>query len=170
MQPETADRRYAPPQAHVEDVVVEQDETALAGRGARLVAVVIDLLILSVEMGLLSAVTPFDPLSDKNAGTWTSLLINTVVSSTLFIVVQGYFLATRAQTLGKMAMKIRIARPDGTAASIGRIVGLRYGVSVLINLVPFLGLIWGLIDCLSIFRQSRRCLHDNIADTVVLKG
>ena len=25
-------------------------------------------------------------------------------------------------------------------------------------------------DCLSIFRESRKCLHDNIADTIVVRA
>jgi uncharacterized RDD family membrane protein YckC len=30
--------------------------------------------------------------------------------------------------------------------------------------------LYGLIDSLLIFRESRRCLHDNIADTIVVKA
>jgi hypothetical protein len=29
--------------------------------------------------------------------------------------------------------------------------------------------IYSLVDCLMIFRKSRRCLHDEIADTIVVK-
>jgi hypothetical protein len=30
-------------------------------------------------------------------------------------------------------------------------------------------MIYALIDCVMIFRDSRRCLHDSIADTQVIK-
>jgi len=50
-----------------------------------------------------------------------------------------------------------------------RILGLRYGIGYLANLVPVVGALFGLIDCLLIFRQSRRCLHDQIADTIVIR-
>jgi hypothetical protein len=34
--------------------------------------------------------------------------------------------------------------------------------------IPVIGTIYGLLDVLLIFRASRRCLHDNIADTIVV--
>ena len=34
--------------------------------------------------------------------------------------------------------------------------------------VPIVGAFYALVDCLLIFRESRRCLHDNIADTIVV--
>ena len=34
--------------------------------------------------------------------------------------------------------------------------------------IPVIGTVYGLLDVLLIFRASRRCLHDNIADTIVV--
>jgi uncharacterized RDD family membrane protein YckC len=59
-------------------------------------------------------------------------------------------------------------RSDGSPASFGRIVGLRYLPTSLITLIPVVGMFYALLDCLLIFRRSRRCLHDNIADTIVV--
>jgi len=38
------------------------------------------------------------------------------------------------------------------------------------ELVPGIGQIYSIVDALLIFRQSRKCLHDNIADTIVVKA
>ena len=40
----------------------------------------------------------------------------------------------------------------------------------MIALVPLVGWMYGLLDVLMIFRDSRKCLHDNIADTIVVKA
>ena len=37
-----------------------------------------------------------------------------------------------------------------------------------ISIIPVIGSLVGLIDALLIFRDNRRCLHDNIADTMVV--
>jgi uncharacterized RDD family membrane protein YckC len=64
---------------------------------------------------------------------------------------------------------MRIVRPGGAKASPGRVLGLRYGVGFAVNMIPVLGFLYGLLDCLLIFRASRRCLHDEIADTIVIR-
>jgi uncharacterized RDD family membrane protein YckC len=62
-------------------------------------------------------------------------------------------------------------RSDGSAAGIGRIVLLRLAPIWLMTLIPVVGVIMaGLVDPLLIFRQSRKCLHDTIADTIVVKA
>ena len=61
-------------------------------------------------------------------------------------------------------------RSDGSKASLLRLAGLRYFASSLLDLVPVVGWIYALVDALLIFRDSRKCLHDNIADTIVVRA
>jgi hypothetical protein len=50
-----------------------------------------------------------------------------------------------------------------------RLLGLRYGVGYLMNLNLVATCIYSLVDALLVFRESRQCLHDTIADTRVIK-
>ncbi len=81
-----------------------------------------------------------------------------------------YLLATRGQTLGKMALRVRIVRPTGADVGLGRLLLLRFLPIQLASLVPVLGAILGLVNVLMIFGESRRCLHDYFADTVVVNA
>jgi uncharacterized RDD family membrane protein YckC len=74
----------------------------------------------------------------------------------------------RGQTVGKAALRVRIVRMDGTRANAWHLFGLRYGVGMVATSIPFVGLAYGLVDALMIFRDSRRCLHDLIAGTKVV--
>lgn len=168
MTSEPQDQRFAPPAAHVEDVGADSTGLQLADRGTRLGAAIIDLIVAIGAMWLVSLVTSWNPWKPE-ASFWSPQLLNTASGFGIFIAIHGFLLATRGQTVGKLLLKIRIARPDGTPASLGRVVGLRYGVASLIAIVPAAGQVWGVVDALLIFRKSRRCLHDSIADTVVLK-
>ena len=40
----------------------------------------------------------------------------------------------------------------------------------MLRFIPFIGVFYVLVDCLLIFRESHQCLHDNIADTIVVKA
>ena len=51
-----------------------------------------------------------------------------------------------------------------------RIIWLRNVVIWLLSMIPFLGVVVGLLDALFIFGESRQCLHDKIADTIVIKA
>ena len=162
------DNRFAPPLAHVEDVGTTGAGT-LAGRGRRLVATLLDALIAALAFELLTLVTPLTWAPPSGSGGLVrALLLNLVVGFILFLVLHGYLLATRGQTIAKMLLKIRIVRSDGSPASFARIVGLRYLPTTAIAWIPLVGALYGLIDSLLIFRESRRCLHDNIADTIVV--
>ena len=80
-------------------------------------------------------------------------------------VIQGWSLHAFGGTLGKKSAGLRIVRTDGSRAGFVRLFFGRGGVAVLPGLIPFLGGLWALIDMLMIFRDSRQCLHDQIADT-----
>ena len=160
--------RFAPPSAHVEDVTT-QGVVQLAGRGARFGGAMIDGLLMLGIFWLIGVVTPWSPFeAAAKAGFGTALLINGGLGMVVFAIVHGYLLATRGQTLGKLLLGLRIVRSDGQRAGLVRLLGLRYGIGWLVNAVAFIGPLYSLADCLLIFRASHKCLHDNIADTIVV--
>lgn len=165
----TPSQRYAPPTAEVADVSAS-GEAQLAGRGARLAGAIIDGVILIGLWWVVSLVTPWNIFSARvtEAGFLTFLGLQ-LLGLLLFALVNGYLLMTRGQTVGKMLLGMRITRRDGSAASPSRLIGLRYGVGWLLSALPFVGMFYALIDCLFIFRADRRCVHDLIADTIVVK-
>lgn len=167
------DNRFAPPAARVEDLAAESGARELAGRGARFGALVIDLILMGVAYGLASALLLPDLVEMSRVGAinlFALLGYQFLIGFVLFLLLNGWLLATRGQTLGKMALKVRIVRPDGSQAGFVRLFLVRYVANNLLCMVPLLGMVYALADCLAIFRDSRRCLHDSIADTIVVKA
>ena len=92
----------------------------------------------------------------------------------------GLYLIINGQTIGKKIFGIRVVRSDGSRAGFWRCVFIRWFIAGLIiqaltmaiSLVPIIGWIIGpfvgLIGLLMIFGETRRCLHDRIADTLVI--
>ena len=82
----------------------------------------------------------------------------------------GYLLAKRGQTIGKVIVGTRIVDvADGRVPKLVRSLGVRYGTIWLVSLIPFVGGLLSLLDALVIFRRDRRCLHDLSAGTKVVK-
>jgi uncharacterized RDD family membrane protein YckC len=159
---------FAPPQAKVEDVPAEGG-IVLASRWARLGGAIIDALIAMALLWVASRLTPWNVFDPAKANMMRFALVDALLGFGLFLVVQGYPLATASQTWGKKLLGMRIVRADGSPISFGRLIGLRYAVPGLFAVVPALAQVWGLVNALFIFRASRRCLHDSIADTIVIK-
>lgn len=172
MEDQSQDTRYAPPQAHVEDVVQPGGAQSgeLASRGRRFLAAMLDGGISIAAIWLLAKFTPINLWEDDGLGLWVPRPADAAAGIVLYLVLHGYLLVTRGQTIGKALFRIRIARPGGSQAPIGRILGLRDSPMFVMSIWPLLGPIYMLVDCLFIFRASRRCLHDQIADTVVLQA
>jgi uncharacterized RDD family membrane protein YckC len=75
------------------------------------------------------------------------------------------------QTIGKYLLAIKIVKVDGSRAGLARIIFLRTVLFSFVSLIPFIGqIIYYLIDPLFIFHSSRRCLHDLVAGTIVIKA
>lgn len=172
MEGQSEDARYAPPQSHVEDLIEPGNSQpgALASRGKRFLAAMLDGGIAIAVMWLLAVFTPVNVWDDDGRSLWEPQPDGALVGVLIYLALHGYLLATRGQTIGKALFRIRICRPDGSTASVARILGLRDSVVFLFSVIPMLGQIYLVIDCLFIFRASRRCLHDQIADTVVLQA
>lgn len=164
------DDRFAPPVAHVEDVVGAQMDSGLASRSSRFGAAVVDVIILMALLWVVARLTPWNPFYTRGRSLMAADLSNSIGVFAVFMLTQGYLLVQRGQTIGKALLKIRIVRLDGSLASAPRLIGLRYGVGSLLNVVPAIGQVFGVIDALFIFGKSRRCLHDHISGTQVVKA
>jgi uncharacterized RDD family membrane protein YckC len=76
------------------------------------------------------------------------------------------YVARNGQTIAKKMLGIKVVRSDGSKASLGRIWWLRNFVNGLLGIIP----LYSLIDALFIFGEQRQCLHDKIADTIVVRA
>jgi uncharacterized RDD family membrane protein YckC len=161
---------YAPPEARVDDVHAD-GELELAGRGTRLVAAIVDGLIYSAVFWLMMVFVFRISFQEMAAVTFGKQVLMQIGGIVTFMILNGHLLAKNGQTIAKKLMNIKIVRSDGNAAGLGRIVFLRLAPLWLMTLVPVVGMVVvGLVDPLLIFRQSRKCLHDTIADTIVIKA
>jgi uncharacterized RDD family membrane protein YckC len=157
------------------------DATA-ADRGLRLLAILIDRLIglvcvlpgisligfTVIRRALSGQLDRFDGMDMGR------VLLGVAAAGTLslaLLVVQVVMLSTRGQTIGKRLLGIRIVRfADGSKAGFVHGWLLRNFVTGIISAIPWLGLIFFFVDIGFIFRDDRRCLHDLIADTKVVKA
>jgi uncharacterized RDD family membrane protein YckC len=169
-----ASNPYAPPAATVSDVGADIT-VEVASRGSRLLAAFIDgLLSLVVAVPILMAVGAnwmmwTDPSAILAAVMGVAGFISLVLWLAL-IVVTIYLVAKNSQTIGKKLVGIKVARSDGSRATLGRIFWLRNVVNVIPGMIPLIGGFYPLADHLWIFGEKRQCLHDKIADTIVIRA
>lgn len=169
--PDTHTNPYRPPDSFVHDPTPDpQGEPALASRWQRLGAALLDSIIgLAYGLPIMWALGVFDYIG-RGQREPVSLAIGTgIVSFAMFVLVHGYFIRKTGQTLGKKLVGIRIAALDSHVAAFGKIVWVRYLPIWVVSMIPALGSILPLIDVLFIFRADRRCVHDLIAGTRVVK-
>jgi uncharacterized RDD family membrane protein YckC len=158
------DNPYAAPTAHVDDAMQDEGQV-LAERLTRLGAVLIDIVIALI------AYTPlFIWWYQRTQGSSAALFGMIGGIFVLALLVYNLMLLYRdGQTIGKKLLNVRIVRTDGSRAGLARILFVRILPVTLLGMIPFLGFFISLTDPLLIFRDSRQCLHDQIADTVVVK-
>jgi uncharacterized RDD family membrane protein YckC len=88
---------------------------------------------------------------------------------------QAVLIAVRGQNLGKLVVGVRVVRADtGGPAGFMRGVILRFSLPVTLVIVLngffLFGFVFLLIDYAFMFREDRRCLHDLMAGTKVVKA
>jgi len=162
---------YAPPKAAVADPVDgESEPNTLATRRQRAWAATLDSLIallvsvpLEIHFKFLDYVLQAEEIPIGLTYGVAAL------SFVLFMLLNAYFLYRNGQTIGKLLVGIRIATLDGGVPDLWRIIGLRYAPAWLVALLPYVGFILGTLDVLFVYRADRRCIHDLIAGTQVLR-
>ena len=120
-----------------------------ANFGRRFVAYLIDIILISVIGGILVAI--FD--------TAVGYTLDILIGIAYFAFLEG---GPKGQTLGKMALGIRVIDfSSGGPIGYGRGV-IRYLARILSAIVIFLGYLWMLWD------KEKQTWHDKIAKTVVV--
>lgn len=160
------DNPYQAPQvASRTPIQVSYGERALAARGTRITAHVVDgLIALGVYLPVILAALAG---GEENSGLTGVALMISAIGILALVVYQLYLLSRDGQTLGKKAVKVRIVRyDDGSNPGFGRAVGLRLFVNGFLSMIPG----YSLVDLLFIFGAERRCLHDLIAGTKVVEA
>lgn len=163
---------YAAPSARVADVN-PSGEIVLAERGSRLAAVIVDTLCFIAVVVIMAFGMPgaFGPGAVESGATPNPVLsIVGVVGILALMVVNLVLLAKNGQTIGKKLLGVKIVRQDGSKAGLGRIFWLRIVANGVLGAIPFIGPLYSLVDVLFIFGERRRCIHDHIADTIVVKA
>jgi uncharacterized RDD family membrane protein YckC len=163
---------YAPPRAAVRDIADPGARAVLAERGTRLGASILDSLAFFgmvygpiLVFGVLSA-SAWSPMMDGGAvnAVFGMGLASAFVGFVIWCAITVKYVKQNGQSIGKKICGIKVVRRDGTPVTFSRLFWLRNFVTWIISLVP----LFGLVDSLFIFGESRQCLHDKIADTIVV--
>lgn len=88
----------------------------------------------------------------------------------VFLILNGYLLYKRGQTIGKVVVKTKIVDLNDELPSFGKLLVFRYFIFGIIAQVPIIGPLVSLINSLFIFGKERRCLHDYLANTRVVEA
>jgi uncharacterized RDD family membrane protein YckC len=162
---------YAPPKGAVRDVD-SPESSEPADRFVRLAAAILDGLIAGAMIYLPAAIVI---LATGGVGDASNPPEDTVVAiagglaligAVAWIWLTILYVARNGQTIAKKMLSIKVVRTDGSKASLGRIFWLRNFVNGLLGIIP----LYSFIDALFIFGEQRQCLHDKIADTIVVRA
>jgi uncharacterized RDD family membrane protein YckC len=144
-------------------------ELPLASIGRRFAAQFIDGMI--VWLGILILAVPIVIIASRNGGneqltTFAAFgMIGAVGILVLgYIAYEALMLRARGATLGKMAMKIRVVRPDGSPLSTGQAWGRAVSRAVMVHVLAILNYGAALVT------KEKTCLHDILAKTRVVNA
>jgi len=148
-------------------------QPALASLGDRLVGAFIDgivvgipAMVVGVLMGIvLVSIFPVDSVAFQVA----SFVLGLPIGIGLFIAIQGYLLANYGQTVGKRVVNTQIVSDDNQLIPFVPLILKRYIPFWVLGSLPMVGFLFVLVNILAIFRGNRKCLHDEIAGSKVIK-
>ena len=165
---------YSPPAS---DLSVSEEglssievEGFLASRWGRLGAYLIDTIILILPYAAIFVLT--DDWEDTlNEGiSINEQVLYFFAGLTQYLIFNGYLLHKRGQTIGKWVLGIKIVSVQtNEVISVWKVFLIRYVPFAFIAMLPFIGIFLAIVNDLFIFRKDKRCLHDHLAGTRVVK-
>lgn len=150
-------------------------QAVYAGFWIRVVGYLIDIIILTVVSAILQfgiagslftlpriqpGTTPDPAVLGAMAGVFGLVFLLQIAVQACY---EAFFVAHLGATPGKLAIGVKVVRPDGSRVALGRAFG-RYFAKMLSGLILFIGYI--MIG----FDSQKRGLHDMICDTRVIKA
>lgn len=164
---------YQSPQAVISDSAEYSGAVVLASRWQRLGAAIIDILLSAILTVPIWYIAYKDPQQFRVLFEENELLIGIVASLSVigfFFLCHGILLARYGQTVGKRMLGIAIVDfKTNQILSLKRVIGARYVPQWLVGFIPLLSSILPLINVLAIFGKEKRCIHDLLANTKVVK-
>ena len=94
-----------------------------------------------------------------------------VLGLLVYSLLQGYLLQKSGQTIGKRVAGTRIVSvDDNRILPFWQILVVRQLPISVVSQIPVIGPILSFVEVLFVFRQDKRCVHDLIAGTKVVKA
>lgn len=136
-------------------------QVAYGGFWIRLVAYIIDVILLSLVFGVLASIFGLNMMNAESLTEYdpTINLVSLVVGWLYFALMES---SERGATVGKMAMGLRVVTNDGQRLSFLNATG-RYFAKIISAIILCIGFI------MIAFTERKRGLHDMIASTLVIK-
>ena len=169
---------FAPPAAGYPAPVYGQASTAYGGFWIRLVARIVDGIILGVPLAVLffifvlvgGGIVSTTNSTDQNAqaavgfgiiGVWLLIALVATIGSVLYYV---YFWGTSGSTLGMRLFRLRVVDANtGGPIGMGRAF-IRYLITIVNSMACYIGWIWVAFDA------RKQGWHDKVANSVVIQS
>ena len=141
-----------------------------ASRLLRLCAALLDVLILLPLIIIAMLILGIGADTDlENLPMQTRVLL-AIIGLLLYFVINWSSLQKNAQTLGKKITGIRIVNLDNEKPRMQDLLIKRYIPYFGFPYIPLIGGLVNIVNLCFIFGATRRCLHDRIAGTRVIKS
>ena len=166
---------YSPPDAELHGAADRSSsidtDSNMASRWARLGAYLVDTLLLILFFGVVLYLTgtSWEELGE-NELTVVDHIYYFFVGLGGYLFLNGYLLHKQGQTIGKWALGIKIVSfKSNKVLPLWKVFLIRYVPPVTVAMLPFVGIVLALVNDLFIFRKDKRCIHDHLAGTKVIK-
>jgi uncharacterized RDD family membrane protein YckC len=148
---------------------MDEATTNLASRWQRLAGSFIDgIFSLVIIVPIMFATGMAEQLINEQQMSLRQEVSLFAIGWIVFLILNGYLLHNKGQTIGKVFMKTRIVNLYGNIPEFGRLFVFRYLIPGMVMQIPIFGGIAAIVNALFIFGKQRRCLHDYIAGTRVI--
>ena len=129
--------------------------------GAYIIDYIIQIIPIYAIFGVLMLLTGFSGKAGAEPSAW--LLLGYIPALLLPICYEAIMLQTKSQTVGKMALRLKVVRPDGSRISAGQawaraVMRLILGCLIIGDYIPFF------------FTDEKTTLHDLVAGTRVVES
>ncbi len=144
-------------------------EVQYATTGSRILASIIDGVVIAIPTFIISFIIGFitSAVSVNSADTTLATMISFITNLIVYVLTQiyyVYFIGSKGQTVGKMAMKIKVVKEDDNSVPGYGSAFLREVIGKLLSSIVFsLGYFWMIWDV------KKQGWHDKIAHTIVVK-